>query len=65
MSIEITILVKDADKTNRQKFLCYDNSDGIISLSHDCEKMKSIVAEAVANFKGVPDEIIVRASFVW
>ncbi len=64
-SAEITVIIKDDDKTYKQNFLHYDDTDGVISLSHQDARLKSLVEEATSNFKGNPDERIVKISYVW
>ncbi len=65
MVTEITVIIKDSDRSYRQKFLSYDDTDGAICLSKDDAKLRMMVEESISNFQGDPDSVVVKASYVW
>lgn len=65
MVAEITVIVKDSDKTYRQKFLNYSETDGQVNLTHECPVLVSYVEEAIRNFKGTPDDVSIKVSMEW
>jgi len=54
---EITVVLKDDERTCRQKFLCYET----FVFDGSNEYLRSIVEEAKKNFNGDPEEIVIRA----
>ena len=62
---EVSVIVKDSDRTYKQKFLSYDADGGEVFLSNKCLKLKAMVDEAKSNFKEMPEEIIVKTRYVW
>lgn len=64
-SCEVTVVIKEEERVYRQKFLSYEDVDGVVSLSQENPALRSMVEEAIANFKGEPEEIIIRAVYVW
>lgn len=65
MVTEVTIRIKDEDSTFRQKFLMHSDTEGDLTLSHDNLKLKSMVDQVISNFKGTPEEILVKAEYLW
>jgi len=53
---ELTIILKDADRTYRQKFLIYEE----YSISYDDKVILSCIQEARKSFDGEPEEIQVK-----
>lgn len=56
--VEITVVLKDGDRTYRHKFLIYDE----VLLSPECAIIRDCIAEACKNFTGQPDDVIIKAS---
>lgn len=60
MSVELTVVLKDAERTYRQKFLEYDQVSMIA-----CDKtIERCIQEARTNFEGEPEDIQVKALLV-
>lgn len=58
--IEITVILKDSERTYRQKFLQHSRLD----LWGDSKDILDCIKEARNNFHGEPEDIEVRASLV-
>lgn len=58
MTVEVTIILKDSEKTMRHKFLEYQE----IIMSPDCPLIKNMIEESKKSFVGEPEDVIVRAS---
>jgi len=56
--IEITIVLKDSERTYRQKFLHYND----LLLSHQSEVILDCIKHAQENFQGVPEDVIIKTS---
>jgi len=54
--VELTVILKDDERTYRQKFLVYEN---IYAIPED-ENIITCIAEAKKNFVGEPDEITIK-----
>lgn len=63
--VEITVIVKDEEKTFRMKFLVYPETEGEISLSRSCPRLQKMVETTLSNFIGKPETVIVKANYVW
>lgn len=61
MSLELTITLKDEERTYKQKFLVYESVT--FSVENDPIIMKCIL-EARKNFEGEPEDVVVRATMV-
>lgn len=60
MSIELTVTVKDSDRTLKKEFLVYEPITFV-----DTDPMISrIVKESLEEFKGEPDDIKIRAVMI-
>lgn len=57
---EVTVIVKDVERTYRQKFLVYEQ----FCLSNDDPVLKMCIESALNNFQGEPDDIQVKAFMV-
>ena len=53
---EITVILKDAERTYRQKFLIYE----VYSVRDDDAVIQQCIAEAKTNFQGEPERIQVK-----
>lgn len=53
---EITVILKDADRTYKQKFLIYEK----YSVSEDEILILQCIAEAKKNFEGEPESIQIK-----
>ena len=62
--ITVTIRLKDEAQTYKLKELIYPDSQ-LMYMSRDNPLIGELVERAKANFKGEPDEISVKAEFVW
>ncbi|HEY5235528.1 MAG TPA: hypothetical protein VIJ14_05075 [Rhabdochlamydiaceae bacterium] len=60
-AVEVVVIVKDDERTMRQKFLSYDS----ISLSYQDKVIQKCVRETLANFQGQPDDISIKFSMEW
>lgn len=60
MSIELTIILKDEERTYRQKFLIYEH----VELHPMDEVIKRCVSESKKNFQGEPEDIQVKTLMV-
>ncbi len=61
MAVEITVIVKDSERTYKHKTLeygevCLEPINGII---------KAKIDEAVKSFNGEPEDVIIKTSMVW
>ncbi len=54
---EITVIMKDEERTLRHSFLCYEGL-------HNMELIRAYVKEAKENFPGAPDTITVKTTIV-
>lgn len=57
-AVEVTVILKDCERTLRQKFLTYD----LIELRPDDPQIDGFINEALASFQGEPDEISIKCS---
>lgn len=53
---ELTVILKDSERTYRQKFLCYEKH----STSEDDPVILMCIENAKKNFQGEPEEIQVK-----
>lgn len=53
---ELTVILKDSDRTYRQKFLIYEN----YSVSEDDSVIRMCIEEAKKNFEGEPENIQIK-----
>lgn len=61
MVIELTITLKDEERNYKQKFLIYDS----VTLGDEYDPiLKECVDEAIQNFQGEAEDIVVRAMMV-
>lgn len=58
MTVEVTIILKDSEKTMRHKFLEYEE----MTMSPDCPLIQRMIEESKKSFDGEPEDIIVRTS---
>lgn len=58
MTVEVTIILKDSEKTMRHKFLEYQE----IIMSPDCTLIQNMIEESKKSFIGEPEDVIVRTS---
>jgi len=55
---ELTVILKDSERTYRQKFLMYTP----YTMTYDDPEIQKRIAEAKLNFIGDPEDIRIRAS---
>lgn len=60
--IEISVKVSGDDQTLTQKYLLHEEG---ISLSHDDATLTKMVQDTIANFKGQPEDVIVKIKYTW
>jgi hypothetical protein len=60
MSKEITVILKDDERTYRQKFLMYED----FTMNHEDPVIKICIESARKNFEGEPDDIQIRVLMV-
>lgn len=53
---ELTVILKDPERTYRQKFICYDD----YKVSEDDDFILRCIEEAKKNFDGEPEEIAIK-----
>lgn len=58
MPVEITIILKDSEKTLKSKHLVYNE----LTLTHEDPEIDRLVREARKSFDGEPSDIQVKAS---
>lgn len=56
--IELTVILKDEERTYKQKFLVYERID----LWHDSEIIKSYIKQAEAGFKAQATDVQIKVS---
>lgn len=54
--LELTVILKDSERTFRQKFLVYD----VFQVTRDDTHIKYYIEEAKKNFEGEPEEIKIK-----
>ena len=59
-AIELTVILKDSERTYRHKFLIYDE----LCLKEDDPTILECIKEAQKHFNAEPDDVIVRTSMV-
>ncbi|CAB4126738.1 hypothetical protein UFOVP80_53 [uncultured Caudovirales phage] len=60
MSIELTVIVKDAERTLKKKFLVYE---AISLVVHD-PVIDKCLQDVLTNFNGEPEDVVIRATMV-
>jgi hypothetical protein len=60
--IELSVKVSNSEQHYTQKFLIHQEG---LSLSHDDPELARMVNEAIANFKGSVDDVLVKVKFTW
>lgn len=59
---EIKVKMTNEDgETMTKKFPCYNK----ITLAQDCPELKDLVDKTSALFKGVVDEVVIKATYQW
>ncbi len=53
---ELTVILKDSDRTYRQKFLIYED----YRISEDDPVIQKCIEEAKVNFQGEPEQIQIK-----
>lgn len=61
MSVELSITIKDSERTLKKEFLVYEP----VTLVEDDPIISQCIKEVVEEFKGEPDDIRVRALMVF
>ena len=59
MQSEVTVTLKGEDSTFKKNFLCYEE----IRLSMECPHLREMVNQTRMEFKGEPEEAIVKVTF--
>ena len=65
MLTSVSVHVKAEGKHFKQKFLHYSDQDQALKLSTDCPELRKMVDETLSNFKDQPDDVIIKAEYVW
>lgn len=60
--IEITVKIEGEDQTLTEKFL--EHEEGL-ALSHEDARLSHMVAQTQSKFKGVIEDITIKAKYVW
>lgn len=60
MSKEVTVILKDSERTYRQKFLVYEE----FKMNEDDGLIRTCIASAKKNFDGEPEDIQIRCLMV-
>ena len=60
MPIELTVTIKDSERSYKQKFLVYED----VAFSEDDKIIQQCINEAKVNFKGEPEDVIIGAKMV-
>ena len=53
---ELTVILKDEERTYRHKFIIYEN----YTVTHDDPVILQCIDEAMKNFEGIPDEVQIK-----
>ena len=61
MQSEVTVTIKSEDATFKKKFLCYEE----LTVTQDCMALSKMVNEALGEFKGTAEEILVKITARW
>ena len=61
MQSEVTVTIKGEDSTFKKKFLCYEQ----LTLSQECMELNRMVDQTLSEFKGTPDEVIIKITAKW
>lgn len=61
MQSEVTVTIKGDDSIFKKKFLCYEE----IRINHECSELKKMVDQSRFEFKGEPEEIIIKITANW
>lgn len=64
MVAEITVTVKDDEKTLKRKFLHYPE-DGTLRLTHDDANLLKMVDQTRHEFEGQADDVVLKITMVW
>ena len=59
-AVELTVVVKDAERTQKQKFLIYEK----IALDVHDLVVKWCLDEAIKNFNSEPEDVVIKATMV-
>lgn len=59
-AIEITVVLKDSERTYRHKFLIYED----VTMSRLDPIIQDCIREARLSFKEMPEDIVIKASMV-
>jgi len=57
-AVEVTVVLKDCEKTLRHRELCYDP----ISMTPEDKRIQAFVKKAMESFQGEPDDISIKCS---
>lgn len=60
--IEITVKVSGDDTTLTEKFLIHEEG---MKLSHDDDKLRSLVDSVTQKFKGIFTDVLVKIKYTW
>jgi hypothetical protein len=60
MAIEITVILKDEERTYKQKFLHYEN----LTMDVQDPFIQSCIKSSCDNFKGDPEDIVIKTTMV-
>lgn len=56
--VELTVILKDDEKTYKEKFLLYSQ----VTLDVEDGTVKACIAKAQESFRAIPEDIIIKAS---
>lgn len=60
MAVEVTVIMKDSERTMRHKFLCYEP----VRMAVDDETIMGFIKTAKDSFPGIVEDVTVKASMV-
>ncbi len=61
MSCELTVIVKDEERTFKQKFLEYE----AFTVDENDPLLRARVSEVLKSFNGAPEDVIIKISLIW
>lgn len=61
MQSEVTVTIKGEDSTLKKQYLCYEE----LRVTQDCAELRKMVDQALSEFKGAVDDVIVKITANW
>jgi hypothetical protein len=65
MAVVVNVIVKGDDKTHKTDYLIYENEEGPVRLTEECAILRKRVDQALVEFPGKPEEVIIKTRMTW